>query len=102
MQSLTVQHVYQGQEDKIPAYNELKQQLQLKDEEIAYIGDDLSDWAVMQHVGLSVAVHDAHPLLAKHADYRTLLSGGFGAVRELADFLLISQDKFQQFNGSST
>lgn len=102
MQSLTVQHVYQGQEDKIPAYNELKRQLQLKDEEIAYIGDDLSDWAVMQHVGLSVAVHDAHPLLAKHADYRTLLSGGFGAVRELADFLLISQDKFQQFNGSST
>jgi len=102
MQSLTVQHVFQGQEDKIPAFNELKQHLHLRDEEIAYIGDDLSDWAVMQYVGLSVAVKDAHPLLAKHADYRTLLSGGFGAVRELADLLLISQDRFQQFTGSSS
>jgi 3-deoxy-D-manno-octulosonate 8-phosphate phosphatase (KDO 8-P phosphatase) len=102
MKSLTVQHVYQGQEDKIPAFNELKTQLNVKNDEIAYIGDDLSDWAVMQHVGLSVAVHDAHPLLAKHADYRTLLSGGYGAVRELADLLLISQDKFQQFSGSSS
>lgn len=102
MRSLTVPFVFQGQEDKIPAYQELKQRLQLDDAAIAYIGDDLSDWAVMQHVGLSVAVRDAHPLLAKHANYRTTLAGGFGAVRELADLLLISQDKFQQFSGSSS
>lgn len=102
MRSLTVQHIYQGQEDKIPAYTELKHLLNLSDQQIAYIGDDLSDWAVMQHVGLSVAVQDAHPLLTKRAHYRTKLSGGFGAVRELADMLLISQDKFHQFTGSST
>ncbi len=102
MRSLTVQHIFQGQEDKLPAYQQLKQTLGLQDPEIAYIGDDLSDWAVMQHVGLSVAVCDAHPLLAKHADYRTSLKGGFGAVRELADLLLIYQNKFHEFSGSST
>lgn len=102
MRSLTVQHIYQGQEDKLPAYQQLKQSLGVEDAEVAYIGDDLSDWVVMQQVGLSVAVCDAHPLLAKNADYRTSLKGGFGAVRELADLILIYQNKFDDFSGSST
>ena len=102
MQALTVQHIFQGQEDKMPAYLQLKQQLMLQDEQIAYLGDDLSDWAVMQHVGLSVAVADAHPLLRRHAALTTSLPGGFGAVRELCDLLLLSQHKFGEFSGSSS
>lgn len=102
MQALTVQHIFQGQEDKTPAYQQLKQQLNLQDGQIAYIGDDLSDWAVMQHVGLSVAVADAHPLLRRHAALTTSLPGGFGAVRELCDLLLLSQHKFGEFAGSSS
>lgn len=102
MQALTVQHIFQGQEDKMPAYLQLKQQLVLEDAEIAYIGDDLSDWAVMQHVGLAVAVADAHPLLRRHALLTTSLPGGFGAVRELCDLLLLSQQQFGTFSGSST
>ena len=102
MASLTVPYVYQGQEDKIPAFHELKQQLQLENHQIAYIGDDLSDWKVMQHCGLSVAVKDAHPFLRRHAHYITSLHGGYGAVRELCDLLLISQQKFAGFDGSSS
>ncbi len=102
MRSLTVPYVYQGQEDKIPAFTELQQQLKLTPAQIAYIGDDLSDWAVMQHCGLSVAVKDAHPYLRRHSDYCTSLSGGFGAVRELCDLLLISQQQFARFTGSSS
>lgn len=102
MASLTVPYVYQGQEDKIPAFTELKQQLQLQNHQIAYIGDDLSDWKVMQHCGLSVAVKDAHPYLRQHAHYITSLAGGYGAVRELCDLLLISQQKFAGFDGSSS
>ena len=48
-----------------------------------------------------VAVTDAHPYLVQHADFITSLSGGYGAVRELCDLLLISHDKFAQFDGSS-
>jgi len=102
MKALTVQYIYQGQEQKMPAYNQLKQQLGLSDQQIAYIGDDLSDWAVMQHTGLSVAVADAHPLLRKQADYCTGLAGGFGAVRELTDLLLFSLGKFAKTVESST
>lgn len=102
MKALTVPYIYQGQEQKLPAYHELKQKLALTDAEIAYIGDDLSDWAVMQHTGLAVAVADAHPLLRLQADYCTSLAGGFGAVRELTDLILYSQGKLALQLESST
>lgn len=102
MRSLTVPYIYQGQENKLAAFAQLQQTLGLSTAQIAYIGDDLSDWQVMQHCGLAVAVNDAHPYLCRQAHYVTKLPGGFGAVRELTDLLLISQQKFQQFDGSSS
>lgn len=102
MTSLTVPYIYQGQENKLAAFADLRQRLQLTPEQIAYIGDDLPDWAVMQHCGLSVAVKDAHPYLRQHAHYITTMAGGFGAVRELCDLILISQQHFGLFDGSSS
>ena len=102
MQALTVQYIYQGQENKLVAFNELQQKLQLNRQQIAYLGDDLPDWAVMQQCGFAVAVKDAHPYLQQQADLVTSLPGGFGAVRELCDLILISQHNFARFEGSST
>lgn len=102
MRSLNVQHIYQGQEDKIIAYKQLLTDLELSDDQVAYIGDDLGDQPVMQLVGLSVAVNDAHPLLVNQSDFITSLPGGFGAVRELCDMLLIAQQRFNQTVTSST
>lgn len=101
MTSLTVKYIFQGQEDKIVAYRELKQALNLTDEQIAYIGDDCPDLPVMQQVGLAVAVNDAHPLVVRHAHYRTLLPGGFGAVRELTDLLMLAQGQSLGYQGTS-
>ncbi|MBZ9612215.1 3-deoxy-manno-octulosonate-8-phosphatase KdsC [Rheinheimera maricola] len=102
MQSLTIPYIYQGQENKLAAFGELQQKLQLTPSQIAYMGDDLPDWAVMQHCGLSVAVKDAHPYLRRYAALCTSLPGGFGAVRELCDLILISQGAFGSFDGSSS
>ncbi len=102
MTALTVPYIYQGQENKLIAFHELLAKLQLNASNVAYIGDDLADWAVMQHCGLAVAVKDAHPYLCQHATYVTSLAGGYGAVRELCDLLLISQQQFGMFEGSST
>ncbi|HEX5793153.1 MAG TPA: 3-deoxy-manno-octulosonate-8-phosphatase KdsC [Rheinheimera sp.] len=101
MNSLTVPYIYQGQENKMNAFAELQHSLQLLPQQIAYIGDDLADWVVMQHCGLAVAVKDAHPYLVQQAHFVTSIAGGYGAVRELCDLLLISQDKFGLFDGSS-
>jgi 3-deoxy-D-manno-octulosonate 8-phosphate phosphatase (KDO 8-P phosphatase) len=102
MTSLTVQHIYQGQENKLIAYQELKNMLNLTDEQIAYIGDDGPDMPVMEQVGFAVAVNDAHPLIKRIAHYTTLLPGGFGAVRELTDLLMLENHKPLTSQGSSS
>ena len=102
MKSLTVQHIYQGQEDKIVAFNTLKEALSLNNDEIAYIGDDSPDLPVMELVGFAVATNDAHPLVKRIADYKTTMSGGFGAVRELTDLIMLSQDKPLSHSGTSS
>ena len=95
MQSLGIKHVFQGQKHKLPAYQEIKQQLQLADEEIAYVGDDVVDLPVMTRVGLAVAVQDAHALTKEHAHWITPSNGGRGAAREVCEMLMKSQDKLQ-------
>ncbi|AWK14941.1 3-deoxy-manno-octulosonate-8-phosphatase KdsC [Candidatus Fukatsuia symbiotica] len=92
---LKIAHVYQGQEDKRVAYNELLTILDCKPEEVVYIGDDLIDWPVMKEVGLSVAVANAHPRLLANAHYVTHLAGGYGAVRELCDLILLANEKLE-------
>ncbi|CCQ10383.1 3-deoxy-D-manno-octulosonate 8-phosphate phosphatase [Pseudoalteromonas luteoviolacea B = ATCC 29581] len=101
MTSLTVKHIYQGQENKLVAYEELKAKLFLRDEEIAYIGDDSPDLPVMIKVGFAVAVNDAHPIISKLSHYRTLLPGGYGAVRELTDLIMLCQGKSLDHQGTS-
>ncbi|MBB1399695.1 3-deoxy-manno-octulosonate-8-phosphatase KdsC [Pseudoalteromonas sp. SG44-8] len=102
MTSLTVPHIYQGQENKLQAYQQVKDKLQLSDEQIAYIGDDGPDLPVMELVGFAVAVNDAHPLIKRVSHYTTMLPGGFGAVRELTDLLMLENGKSLTSEGTSS
>ncbi|WJY14714.1 3-deoxy-manno-octulosonate-8-phosphatase KdsC [Pectobacteriaceae bacterium CE90] len=99
--TLGITHLYQGQSDKLLAFQKLLDELSLTADQVAYIGDDLIDWPVMAQVGLSVAVADAHPLLLPTADYITRISGGHGAVREICDLILLAQDKLEYAKGLS-
>ncbi|KAF7775556.1 3-deoxy-D-manno-octulosonate 8-phosphate phosphatase (KDO 8-P phosphatase) [Pseudoalteromonas citrea] len=101
MTSLTVPYIYQGQENKLIAYDELKRKLSLSDEQIAYIGDDGPDLPVMEKVGFAVAVNDAHPLIKRISHYTTQLPGGFGAVRELTDLIMLAQGHSLGSEGTS-
>ncbi|MBK5071488.1 3-deoxy-manno-octulosonate-8-phosphatase KdsC [Budviciaceae bacterium CWB-B4] len=99
--TLGITHLYQGQSDKLVAFEKILKDVSLKPEQVAYIGDDLIDWPVMQKVGLAVAVADAHPLLLPKAHYVTQIAGGRGAVRELCDLILQAQDKLEGAQGLS-
>jgi len=57
-------------------------------DEIAFMGDDLPDLPLMRRVGFSIAVADAHPLVADRAQMVTIAAGGKGAVREVCDAIL--------------
>lgn len=101
MSNLGVTHIYQGQDDKFVAYQELCRNLDLIPEQVAYIGDDVVDQPVISHCGLGIAVNDAHPSLLQQCDYKTFTPGGFGAVRETSDLILASQGLLEQAKGMS-
>ena len=85
---LNVDVVRQGFEDKLPAAQEVMKQLGYRPEQVCYIGDDLPDLPVIQHVGLGVAVADAVAEVRAAAHHTTKLPGGKGAVREIIEVLL--------------
>ena len=91
---LGIRHVIQGREDKLAALQALLEELALPLQEIAYMGDDLPDLAAIRAAGLGIAVANAQPVVAGHADYKTARSGGDGAVREICDLILQAQGKF--------
>jgi 3-deoxy-D-manno-octulosonate 8-phosphate phosphatase (KDO 8-P phosphatase) len=91
MEGLGVSHVYQGRRDKLPAFDELRGNLGLAAEQIAYVGDDVVDLPVMRRVGLAIAVADAHPLVIEHAHWTTRLGGGRGAAREVCELIMQAQ-----------
>jgi len=94
MKQLGIQHFYKGQMNKQKAYDSLKTTLNLPDEAFAYIGDDLPDLPIINQVGLGVAVESAVNQVKEAADLVTTKPGGFGGVRELCDFILTTQNKF--------
>ncbi|MGQ9609806.1 MAG: KdsC family phosphatase [bacterium] len=90
---LNIEDVHQGVLNKLEAYQKIIDKYGLKDDEIAYIGDDLVDLPVLTRVGLSVVVADALPDLKDRVDYVTKNSGGHGAVKEMIELILKSQNK---------
>lgn len=88
---LKIKHLYLGERNKIKAYVDLKRNLNLKDEEIAYLGDDILDVPVLKKVALPICVKDANPIVKKFAKFVTKSKGGEGAVREVIDMILESK-----------
>jgi 3-deoxy-D-manno-octulosonate 8-phosphate phosphatase (KDO 8-P phosphatase) len=64
-------------------------------DEICFMGDDLVDLALMRKVGLPVAVANASSPIKEASAYVTSRAGGRGAVREVAELILKSQNKWK-------
>lgn len=94
MKQLGITHYYKGQVEKLTAYESVKSRLQLPDSAIAYIGDDLPDLGIIQRAGMGIAVGNAVPQVKEFACWTTQQTGGNGAVREVCDFILNTQHKF--------
>lgn len=96
MQSLGIKHIYQRQEDKTKAFEELLMIFNLQTQQVAYVGDDLPDLPLIQQAGLGICVANAQPLLKKYADWQTQLEGGSGAAREICEFIMAAQGTLQK------
>jgi 3-deoxy-D-manno-octulosonate 8-phosphate phosphatase (KDO 8-P phosphatase) len=86
---LGVLHVKQGKGlKKVPTMRALSEELDIPLSAMAFVGDDLADVAVMQHVGLSAAPANAVSEVKAIATVLLRSEGGRGAAREFAEALL--------------
>ncbi len=89
--NLGINHLIQGREDKLVALDELKQELSIDYDKIAFLGDDLPDLPAIRKVQLGITVANGHSFVAEHADWKTEATGGNGAVREACELIMRAQ-----------
>ncbi|MBF0528149.1 MAG: HAD-IIIA family hydrolase [Deltaproteobacteria bacterium] len=92
---LGVTLLWQGIKNKIDIYQNILTEHRLVDAQVAYVGDDLVDLPVMRRVGLALAPADAVDEVKEVAHYVAKLPGGHGAVREMIEFILKSQGRWE-------
>ena len=91
VKNLNIEHLYQGVEDKLEAFEELTQRLGFSPEQVAAMGDDVVDLPMMRRSGLSITVPGALARVKQYAHYVTQLPGGKGAAREVCELIMHAQ-----------
>jgi len=84
-----------GTSAKMGRLNEFEKESGLKDEDFCYVGDEMIDLGIMKRVGFAAAPADAALEAKGAAHYITRASGGKGVVREVAEFILKAQGKWE-------
>ena len=93
---LKVAKAYAGFFDKRIPFNDVLKRFKIPAQEICFIGDDLIDVPILKRVGLAVSVPNAAEEVKAIAHHITTKSGGRGAVREICEFILKSQEKWDE------
>jgi len=94
-ENLGIDLIFDGIKDKASALRMILDQTGMNSEEIAYMGDDIVDIPLMNRVGVSIAVADAHEVVIKTADMVTAARGGAGAVREVCEHILKAHHQWE-------
>ncbi len=89
-EKLAIPELHQGVMDKLPVIQDMARRHGISLRQVAYIGDDVNDIESLQAVGLSAAPADGLPHVLDVVDYVCRRKGGEGAVRELAEMILLS------------
>jgi 3-deoxy-D-manno-octulosonate 8-phosphate phosphatase (KDO 8-P phosphatase) len=91
---LGIKDIFLGAHDKIEQLNEYFEKLQIKSENVLYMGDDIPDFPVMKLVGLPCCPQDAVPEIKNISKYISHKKGGKGAVRDVIEQVLKVQEKW--------
>ena len=96
MEELKVDYLFQNIKDKKVFLEELMSREQILSEELAYIGDDLNDYAAMKLTGFVACPADACKEIVDIADYVADRAGGRGAVREVVEYVLSERNEWEE------
>ena len=95
-EQLEIEYVFQDCHNKLPVLEQIADKLDLSPENMAFVGDDLTDMPVIRYAGFGVAVANAVDEVKQCADYVTTRPGGSGAVREVIEYVLKNSGRWQE------
>lgn len=90
---LQIEHLHMGIKDKVSVAKGLCEKLNIQLDEVAYIGDDLNDMALLKIVGLSAAPANAPTYIKDLVDLTIETKGGDGAFRAFVEEILKATGK---------
>lgn len=91
-EKLGIKYLFQGVDDKLSVAKKLCTQLGISPDEVAYIGDDLGDVALLKAVKWSAAPDNAPEYIKRIVQYVTKQKGGEGAFREYVEYLITQSE----------
>ncbi len=94
---LAIKHCFFGVKNKYEILKEFQIKRSIPIKKCAYIGDDINDIVVRPLVSLLFTPYDASQSLRSISDFRLQNCGGFGAVRELSEKILISKGLWNKY-----
>ena len=93
---LKIDFLYQGDDNKVTAAEDILRQAGVNWAQTCYVGDDIVDLAVLKRTGVAVVVADGIREAKDLADYVTRACGGHGAVREVVELILKAKNKWKR------
>ena len=95
-EGLGIKNVILGADVKLQYYQSLKQQLNLTDNDIIFVGDDIPDYEIMKECALPCCPADAVPEIKSIAKYISPVPGGDGVARDIIEQVLKAQGKWMR------
>lgn len=95
---LGIQYVFQGSRDKIADLECALNKIGATPKQTAFIGDDLGDIPIMQHVGYAIAVNNAVDEIKNIANWVSTRIGGHGAVRDSIEHIMKNAGTWKFFS----
>lgn len=87
-QKLKIDYLFQGVSNKLDVALELCKSLKIQLKDVAFVGDDLNDIALLQQVGLSAVPTSAPEYMKKMVTYILTKKGGEGVFREFVELII--------------
>lgn len=92
-EKLKIDEVILGSNNKTEDLKKIINKYDYNSENIAYIGDDINDLHAIKLVGFSACPKDSSGIIRDSVHYICKKRGGRGAVREVCELILKSQNK---------
>ena len=94
-EELKMDFIIQQKESKVAAIESILTQTGFTWAEVCYMGDDVVDLGALKRAGVAVCVPNGVDEAKAAAHYVTRKAGGYGAVREVVEMILKTQNKWK-------